>query len=274
MIFLGDPELSRQLSEVPSPALDSAGYPEGSSVPTGNGQPVPVRRYLAGATFAEECAFSKVPSLTDGRCQSLAIDGRQDMPEAADQLNQVNAGFQHVGMWIRGDVGSVSFHCAEDWVGSVMAQTQMATQSTSTLQTWYLDELSGYAAGRSHAAQAADAQAHLLATFRVDPDWGMRQSQLAGDVSGIYAQTQEQIARLIHDAFQQQAAAEARNFAGFAEGSRGEVMIEYPDGSRQKIWNTSTYYWLTREGNRVGTDSPAPPADIDIGQALHLVPAH
>ena len=66
----------------------------------------------------------------------------------------------------------------------------------------------------------------------------------------------------------------SRAFQGGAEARRGQVTVRYPDGSERQIWNTSNYYWLTRDGYRVGTEGPAPPTDVDITQALPIVPPH
>jgi hypothetical protein len=155
-----------------------------------------------------------------------------------------------------------------------MAQTEMLVPQTSTLQNWYLDELSGFAAARSEIAAAVAAHARMLASFRLDPGWQQRQLQLTKSTSRIYTETEAQVSAMIHDSFERQAAAEARNFQGFAEANRGEVTLRYPDGSERTVWNTSNYYWLAGDGTRIGTNGPAPPAEIDLTQPLEVVPAH
>ena len=89
--------------------------------------------------------------------------------------------------------------------------------------------------------------------------------------SAIVSKTQAQISQTIHDLFQKQVEAHDRAALNDAEARRGTVTVRDPDGSEHTVWNTSNYYWMTRDGTRVGTDGPSPPTNIDITQALDVV---
>ena len=73
------------------------------------------------------------------------------------------------------------------------------------------------------------------------------------------------------NSFQKQVEAHDRAALNDAEARRGTVTVRDPDGSEHTVWNTSNYYWMTRDGTQVGTDGPSPPTNIDITQALDVV---
>jgi len=269
--ILGDTQLVRQMRQVPSQLTTMMGIREGQTVPNSYGPPIPLQRYQPGAAAAAGYAQSRIPQLTGGRCGHVTLDSGRDTPDLAQRTNALTAGFRQQGIAMHADAGAVDFHCDNGWTGTVMVQTQLIQVLSSGLNTWFIDELSAFVASPAQASAARAAQARLLASYRLDPSWEARQQQTTMQTSHIVSQTQNQISQMIHDSFQNQVQAHDRAAQNDAEARRGTITVRDPDGSEHTVWNTSNYYWMTRDGTRVGTDGPSPPPDIDISQALDIV---
>jgi len=240
-------------------------------VPNAYGPPIPLQRYLPGAQSAALYARARIPQLTNGQCAQVQLDQTQDTPEVASQVNALLAGFRQSGTIMHADVGNVQFRCANGWTGLVMAQTIVIQMMNSDLVTWYIDELSASVSDPAQTPNARAAQTRMLASFRPDPQWVAGQQKVTMRTSQIVTQTQDEISRMIHESFQRRAASQDRIYQNDAEARRGTVTVRDPDGSEHTIWNTNDYYWMTRDGTRIGTNSPTPPTEIDITQALEIV---
>ena len=196
---LGDTQVVRQMRQVPNQVTAKMGLREGQSVPNSYGPSQPLQRYLPGALAAQEFARIRIPQLTSGRCQQVAVDQSRDMADVAAPTNAAVAVFRQQGILMHADAGAVEFHCANGWTGSVMAQTMVIQVGANGLTTWYIDELSAAVAEPAHATLARAAQARMLASYRLDPGWEARQQQTTMKTSAIVSKTQAQISQTIHE---------------------------------------------------------------------------
>lgn len=251
--FRGDSTLGAFM--LPSQLTEMANMREGS-VYQGPAGAMVIRRYLPGVDFVRSYLGG-----AQARCPGLRIVDQESFHQSSQQLTgELNRLFGGMAQF-RIDAGVVDFACGTSGtVGSVTATT-MLTQVTGAASppTWVVLDISGFVAPVARVPEAAEVVARLQSSFRYDPAWAAQQEQTTQQVSGILQGTQESISRTISQTWQRRSRSLDGVFARGGDARRGTVTIDDPVTGRRTIANSHRYYWISPQGQIVGTDTDATP---------------
>lgn len=212
-----------------------------------------VMRYLPGATFLTQYYLPQ----RVGPISNVQVKNR---PEIAQKIHERKPKIIPHQV----DAGEVNFE----------TQTEMGYRkgfgSAITVLTlypgqlrggmWRVELLAGYLTvpGAEHIAEGILNK--MLAGFRVNPEWGMRQTKLAGKASEIWGRTHGEISEMMHQGYKRRSEISDHAHERWTRAFRGEVLIQDPKtGKKFEVPSGSNYYWRIGSGNEfVGTETNRP----------------
>lgn len=190
-LFVGDAELPPFVE--PSPVLTMAGFREGGWYSPGYGINMMVQRFVPGQAFAAMYARER---LARG-CGGFAVASARDRADAVRAINAVYAKFGQAGIVVRLSAGEVLFACGaagRPMQGYVFAGTQStAMPGSGAGALWNVQYLFGGLARQERSAEANAILEHVVRSFAINPRWAAMQAHLAGQVSRIVAETNQEI---------------------------------------------------------------------------------
>jgi hypothetical protein len=263
-IFSGD-------DRIPTYALPTAisrfqGFVEGSPCSPGGGVQEEIRSYMPGQQFAE----FYVRNYLAPRCGAITITESRNRPEIAQIAN---APLQRAGSLRRASVGQVTVSCqAPDGrrlEGMCLARTDVAGVA-SPGGIWTVPSLFGYLATAAELPAAREATAHMLSSFRVNPDWVKMQLGVTSDASIATAEAARFTSEIV-------AAVSGRREASMDELARRranatlgvEDLTDPVTGRHFRVESGANYYWVDPAGNIAGTSTATAPA-IDFRELLRI----
>ena len=247
-LLIGEPTL---LSYVPpNPMRNTIGYREGKLFDSGVGGLTLVLHYMPGTEFARLYGQNTL----SGLCTDLQFSGsreRPDMAQNADKLVPAAAPSQTTG-------GEAKFSCGHD--GQDMeARIEAVTRVTRDNIMWNVVFLKGFIARAAEAGHAEEILSHVGSSFRFDPAWLQRQSNL--DQQAAIA-----INRRMQEFFRQQEGV-IKNLNSVDENfsSMDEIVSGYSTyhdaatGNDYKLSNSNPYKWSDNTGRIFSTPTNSPP---------------
>jgi hypothetical protein len=228
---------------IPSPMLFATGFREGSWYSPGYGVRMLVRRYQAGAAFAEEYVRAIVARRIG--CADLTVTNRGSRPDLTDAINSIYARLGGTGVRARQDAGELAFECVRDgrpWRGYYLAVTMQTSSPMGGI--WNVDRVLGFTAAADRAGVAHAALLRLAGSMQLNPEWVRMQQGVTLSTSRIVAQTNEQISSTIRTTFGNKWKAEDRIFRHDANARRGVTDLADPNsGETWTVESSSRYYW-------------------------------
>jgi len=257
MAYFGDARTPTYI--VPMPALEQAGFPEGSWYSPGMGVLLQVKHYMAGGQFARWFAST---TLANGRgdLRFVAVRGRLD----ADRLlRSVYRRCKAPVVDQAASAGEAVFTCRDGdgpLAGYVFAATLETPSPRGFGNHWNVERNLGYLAAQDQAAEAEYVLARLVASFRLNPAWVARQPHLADNVAQLVAETGGASSRLIRETLDEDRAAREERLR-----QQSKVILELADRTNPaaeepiRVESGDGYYWLDPRGNIVGTETYSAP---------------
>lgn len=240
-ITSGDAEIPT--FSLPSQTLAFAGFTEGSWYSPGYGVNMMVRRYLAGAQFAEHYVSERV--LASTRCENGKIVERQDRKDLSQAVNERLQSQSSGAGGVRLDVGEVRFEClrnGERWRGYYLAGTLIIGAQLGGI--WHVEHLVGYAAAQAQAPVAEAIALHVIRSARINPEWARMQQGLTANVSQIVAQTNSAISDGVRKTFEHRWTVEGEAMRKDANRRRETTDLMDPDtGETWNVRSQSRYFW-------------------------------
>jgi hypothetical protein len=228
---------------VPSQMLMATGFREGNGYSPGFGMRMLVRRYQAGAAFAEEYVRAVVAQRIG--CSELTIGHRAGRPDLTDAINAVSTRFGGTGVGVRQDAGQVAFECVRDgrrWRGYCLAVTMLTSSPMGGI--WNVDRVLGFSAAADRTGVGHAALLRLASSMRLNPEWVHMQQGVAMNTSRIVAQTNEQVSSIIRRTFGNKWKTEEEIFRRDANARRGLTDLADPNsGETWTVESSSHYYW-------------------------------
>lgn len=253
MIAWGDRDQTSYV--LPSQTLAMGGWREGSRYSPGYGTQMIVMRYIPGVAFAEQWAQQHM-----GAAQIRERKSRDDLAA------QTNAANRNVGAGVvqnQTTVGEVSFSTANGAAGYLMAATQY-TGSAELGGMWFVTTLLGYVAPPNRVPAANAVTAHMLTSFRMNPQWFQGQQQTIAATTQIVSETANYISKLQSDSYWGRQASQDRGYQNYSDMQRGiQVVVDPGTGQKYEAVSGHNYYYLTPDGGTVATDRQLPP-NIDV----------
>jgi hypothetical protein len=243
----------------PSPALDFAGFGEGSQYSPGAGQTETVLHYLPGKEFAASYLRSNIAKV----CTGVTIVNSVDRPDIA---GPINVSYQRAGLGqVVVSAGEISFTCTaggEKVRGWEFAETTIV--SGGAVQVWQVDRLIGYLASENRAAAAQAVANRLAGSFAYDAAWSARQQQTTATVSKIVAEANDTISRGITDSYWTRQRSNDTVFDNWSKAILGQTDVRDPaTGETWRVEAGHNYYWRNLDGTTSAGDT-APPPDINV----------
>ncbi len=244
-----------------NPYLDSLGFPEGSWYSPGYGVAMMVSEYLSGEEFAQEYVRLRIA----GECSKLRFTETRDLPEL---VKEINAAYAQFGTMIATSVsaGEVAFTCQLDeqpMLGYYCAGTQLTI--SEGFGVWSMQFLDGYFVPAASAGIAQSVLAHMVETFRFNPNWVAQQQQVVAETSRIVARTNEEISSIINDSYwarQETLDDVARHWSNTILGQTD--LVDPQTGETWKVASGQNYYWRQEHTDTIaGSDTYERP-DIDF----------
>jgi len=250
----GQAVLSLRVNDAPAAHLDGPVPwplpPDSTHVPiTGVGM-VPIVRYRAGAEFV---TASELPAL---RREDLRFEAVRAWPGLA-------RGAAPMPPFARADAGEVAYSYRRDGKpirGGALAVTRMMAGQPGVPKLWHCLLLAVYEAAPEREKETRGHLVRLASTFRLDPDWVAGQEAVQRRSLDAVMSAGRHTAQVISDVYWRRQAAYDGIFQADADVRRGIVQLRDPrTGEEYTMDNKSLYYWIRRNGERVGTDDRDPP---------------
>ncbi len=233
---------------VPTPELAKVGFKEGDFLPiTGSGK-VPIRKYTPGAEFAKVWVL---PQRSHEGFKELHVKSWPDVAKALVRLE----GFEDV------DVGEIRYafeRGGKAYRGGAFVVTRQFGAPGAAPSLWHCDTLALYEAPEGREQEARAALVRLLASWRIDLQWQAGMSAALKRSVAIMNEANAYTSQLITSTFWQRRATEDRIFARDSEVRLGTLQVMDPrTGEVYTVDNTHTYYFITHDGKRYGSEDAA-----------------
>ncbi len=243
----------------PNQMLAMAGFREGSWYSPGYGVNMMVRRYTPGTQSAREYVAGRAAR----GCTGLEFTSSRDRLDVDAPLNRIMSGLGAAGGMMQIQSGEVTFTCQQNGrpaSGYYFAGSLRAGMMGSPSGIWHIEYLYGYLAAREKAALAQQVLSHLLTTYADNPQWVAMQQSVTADTSRIVTETQQQVSKMISDAFAYKNQVGDEISRRRENATLGTVDVIDPGTGRTiKVENSSNYYWLDNRGVIVGTQTDTRP---------------
>jgi hypothetical protein len=237
----------------PSDLLAMGGIYEGGTYVDPSGYSSPVRRYAPGARY-----------VTDFLLATQAADARvvrsKDRPDLARRLATYGINTY--------DAGEVEYRVTRNGVsytGGALAITERI--SAGGYVAWHVWRLFLVEARSERYDEGVAALGRLAGSFRIDPGWAARQSELTRRQSGIITQMSSDIGDTLSSGYWNR---QAVHDALAERRSRATLEVEDltdEDGTSYRVESGSSYYWIDPRGTIVGTDTHTLP-DVDFRELV------
>ena len=240
-------------------ALAMAGYHEGQVYTSPYGVKEVILAYQPGLAFAEKYAAA----LADANgCSDVQMQSQRDRADTVAALNRINAQFGLVGANVRNDAGEVAFTCrikGKLYDAYVFAGTTDVQANIQSL--WQVPYLYVATAQPSSMSIALAALQHIVGSFKQDPSWTARQSQLSADSARIASAAGSAIADSISSSYWSKSASEDVLSEQRSDATLGLTnTVDPATGEPFKVQSDSSHYWIDHSGKIVGTDTSAAPS--------------
>ena len=240
-------------------------FPEGSDYSPGYGVAMKVRRYVRGADFAREYVLTKLAATF----QNIQITGGRERPDVVQAFAAIYARYNSPIVQTNLTMGEATFTCqyqGKPLVGYWFAGTELTTTNMGGAAggIWHVPHLIGFVAVPQKAALAQEVMTHMVGSTRLNPQWVAMQQGLTANVSGIVADTNAAISKIITDKYAYQQGAKdnaSRNWSNMMLGQ--EDLVDPATGQKYRAASGHNYYWAGPGGDVVGTNTHARP-DIDF----------
>jgi hypothetical protein len=261
-LFYGDPTIPPFVT--PNPYYTMGGYREGSVVPIGGLANAVIEPYSTGQQFAAQWGMGRISK----SCGQAVTQSSQPLP----QLTQVfDMGFSQGGVKATTEAGDATFTCS--LADGTPAKAYVFTASTliqSATSLWVVPAAVGYVAPAGREAEARALLAHVVASFKYDPQWMARQQNTTMDVSAQTTRTNDAISQNIMSTWENKNASQDRAMAADTQARRGVVTVQDPVNGPVQVDNSYEHHWRGADGSIVGTHDSNPPAPG--AQELPVVP--
>ncbi len=135
---------------------------------------------------------------------------------------------------------------------------------------WHVDYLTGYRAPREQAPLAQEVLRHMLATFRINPQWAAMQSRVSANTSRIVSEAHNEISNIISSTYWNRQGVMDEISRRRSNATLGVVdVIDAATGEQFQVESSSNYYWIDHRGTIVGTETHTVPS-IDFREMLQL----
>ena len=247
-LLIGEPTL---LSYVPPNQMrNTLGYREGKLFDSGVGGISQVLHYMPGAEFARLYG----QTVLSGLCSGLAFSGsreRPDMAQNADKLVPTVVPSISTG-------GEARFTCRHNGQ-ETEARVEAVTRVTRDNIMWNVIFLKGFLAPADQADAADELLARVGGSFKFNPAWLQRQSNLD-------QQAALDINRRMQEFFRQEAGVIQKlnsvdeNFSSMDEIVSGySTYHDAATGNDYKLSNTNPFKWTDNTGRIFSTPTDVPP---------------
>ncbi len=266
-IFFGD-------RTVPSFALPNTismmtGYVEGTwYVPN----MIMIKRYTPGVEFAREY----VSRAFSNRLRGFAILKARNRPDAVRGVMEIYQRYGSPYVSQRLDMGDVEFHGYQNqkrMIGYTFVGTSVTAMPSmgGDIGIWRAEQLFGFLAPEERLAEVYAVLAHVVKSFRVNPQWFQMQAGITGNVARITAETNNYISTIITQSYQQRQQTLSNINRRFSNYIRDLVDVYDPaTQTTYKVQSGSNYYWIDALENIVGTRLHENPDITRFRQMLNL----
>jgi hypothetical protein len=249
---------------IPSQTLAWAGFREGSWYSPGYGVNMLVKRYLPGPYFLTEYLQQN----DRPRLSQFSMVSQKERPDVVSNFNRIYSQFASSGISFTLHAGEAAFSFsqnAEPFVGYGLALTQVVQSAAMQGGNWSVALLLIYTCPQGEAETMQGIATHMFQSFRMNPAWAASQQQLAGNVSQIVTQTNQEISRIIDESYwtrQTTLGDINRKFSNYILGVTD--VVDPLTGEKWKVEAGHNYYWRKDfTGQVVGTETTTRP-DIDF----------
>lgn len=256
-ITFGDRELGAFVE--PNQMLDWAGFHEGSVYSPGYGVQQVVRRYVPGPVFVRQ--YIQLKPARD--CENLRITEARPRPDADEAVNRLYQRLNNYAVSMQQHSGEASFTCEENgraMAGYYFAGT-LSTRTQSQTGIWMVQHLFGFLAAKEKASLAHEVVRHVIGSVTINPDWARRQSHTTMETSRIVSQTNQEVSKIIDDAYWNRQRSQDEISRRRSNAILGlEDAIDPATGRQMKVESGSNYYWIDNQGTIVGTQTHSLPS--------------
>ncbi len=247
-LMIGEPTL---LSYVPpNPMRNTIGYREGKLFDSGVGGVSLVLHYMPGTEFARLYGQTVLAGLCPGPT-FIGSRERADMAQNADKLVPAVAPSQSTG-------GEARFSCRHN--GQEMeARIEAVTRITRDNIMWNVIFLKGFIARAAAASQTEEILSHVGGSFRFDPAWLQRQSNLDQQAANAINRRMQEFFR------QEEGVIKNLNSVDENFSSMDEIVSGYSTyhdaatGNDYRLSNITPYKWSDNTGRIFSTPTDSPP---------------
>lgn len=257
-VFVGD--LDIPVFTLPNQMLSMAGFGEGSTYSPGYGQSFFVNRYLPGDAFAQTWGMRRVGYA----CPGAKVTSVRGLPQATRAMDNL---FARYGINSQIRAGEAEFACqvqGGSGVGYTFAATELVESGGNGV--WGAKVIAGFTARADRKAEAAAVLSHMVASFRLDPQWAARQQGTQANVSRIVSDTNSVVSNSINERFANQQSGQERAWEQDTQARRGLATYTDPASGRQVELDSSERHWRTADGRYV--TKPEPGA-VEMTRASH-----
>lgn len=239
----------------PSPVLSMAGFYEGTWYSPGYGVNMLVKRYAPGSLFLEEYIQQNLsPHLA-----SFEVVSQQDRPDVVSSFNKLYSQFMSYGISFSLHAGEMAFRFEQDsepFVGYGLALTQITQSAAMQGGTWSVALMTIYTCPASEDETVRQIAEFMFQSLDMNPQWVASQQQLAGDVSNIVTQTNQEISNIINNSYWSRQNTLDNINRRFSNAILGVTDVVDPaTGEKWKVEAGHNYYWRRDNTNQiVGND--------------------
>jgi hypothetical protein len=228
-------------SAVPAFTVPGFGWPEGMRYSSGVDWSV-VARYLPGRDFAAKYAQARFGSM----CQVMQVKRLDALAPVVSAEREVIARTPQGEVVNTTTAGQVLFRCVangQELAAYAAAETTLTASTFSPLQNWAATALISFITPRENASAALPMLLRCARSFRLNPEWVWRQSDLSRESTGfVLAQAQQVLAaqqQLVLKQAQQALAAQQQRFERM-DAVRHRQSQEYVDLINGVQWTTDS----------------------------------
>jgi hypothetical protein len=249
---------------IPSQMLAWAGFKEGSWYSPGYGVNMLVKRYIPGHYFLIEYLQQNYQP----RLGQFRVVSQKERSDVVSNFNRIYSQFASYGISYTLHAGESAFGFAqnsEPYIGYGLALTQVVKSTAMQGGNWSVALMIIFTCPEGEAERVQELTTHMFQSLRMNPAWVASQQQLAGNVSQIVTQTNQEICRIIDESYwTRQATLDDinRKFSNYILGV-GDV-VDPVTGEKWKVEAGHNYYWRKDYTDQiVGTETAQRP-DINF----------
>jgi hypothetical protein len=248
-LLIGEPTLPSYVP--PTPMRNALGYREGKMFDSGLGGLSMVLHFMSGGEFARSYGQTVLASLCRDVRFRQSVE-RPDMAQSADQLVPTPIPSQSSG-------GEARFSCTHHG-HHTEARIEAVTRTTRDNVMWNVIFLKGFLASSNEADKAEEILTRVGGSFKFDPAWLQKQSNLDQQAAAAINQRMRDFFR------QEQGVIQKLNALDDTFSAMDEIVSGYSTyhdaatGNDFKLGNTDPYKWIDNSTGRIfSTPDAVPP---------------